>query len=90
MRRDLAAGEDAVAVARSDDSESLVLVVMPGRDAVSESQVRAAIGPLAVERAPRRISAVLPSATADSAAVDAIVAFLESAASTTGQVVEIS
>ncbi len=89
MRIALAAGDDPVALVRAADGESVVLVIVP-RDPLAMALARAAIGPLAVERAPgMRVNAVVPGAGADTDDVDAAVAFLEGARSTTGQVLEV-
>ena len=90
MRRDLGPDDDAIALIRGCGDESLVLVMRAGRDPVGDSQVRAAIGPLAMEIAPRRVNLVAMAEGADDDAVDALVAYLETAESTTGQIVEIS
>ncbi|MDE0879424.1 MAG: hypothetical protein OSB00_12295 [Sphingomonas bacterium] len=90
MRHDLRLDEDAVAVIRATDAESLVIVMLPGRDPVTEAQIRAAIGPLAIEIAPRRINLVAVTDGADKDAIDALVAYLDAAESTTGQIVDVS
>jgi hypothetical protein len=88
VRIDLAAGDDLVARVRAAEGESVV-VVIAARDALAMALARAAIGPLAVERAPgMRVNALVAGANADD--VDAAVAFLEKARSTTGQVIEIA
>ena len=70
---------------------SLVIVIEPGRDPLSLALIRAAIGPLAVERAPNaRLNAVLPAPDADPADIEAAVVWLEEAAATTGQLIEVS
>mgnify|MGYP001102940772 CR=1 FL=1 len=90
MRHTLRLDEDAVAVIRATDAESLVIVMLPGRDPVTEAQIRAAIGPLAIEIAPRRINLVAVTDGADEDAIDALVAYLDAAESTTGQIVDVS
>ncbi|TPG14492.1 Rossmann fold domain-containing protein [Sphingomonas oligophenolica] len=91
MRCDLAADDDVIALVRATVGDSLVVVIQPGRSALALAQTCAAIGPLAVEQAPgRRINAVLVGADSDPTAVAATARFLESAASTTGQIVAIS
>ena len=91
MRVDLARDADVAALVRSTDGESLVVVIGADRDAVLLAQAQAAIGPLAAAVAPcRRVNAVVVGASATADSVAAIVAFLESASSTTGQVVSVS
>ena len=90
MRIDLAADGDLAASVRAAAGDSVV-VVIAARAPLEMALARAAIGPLAVERAPRmRVNAVVPGAGADAADVAAAVVFLEGARSTTGQVLEIS
>ena len=89
MRIDVAAEDDLVAAVRGATSDSLVVVIAP-RASLEMALARAAIGPLAVERAPAmRVNAVMPGAGASAADVAAAVAFLEGAQSTTGQILEI-
>lgn len=91
MRRDLAVDDDLVALVRATVGGSLVVVIQPGRSALALAQTCAAIGPLAIEQAPeRRINAVLVGVESDATAVAAAARFLDSAASTTGQIVAIS
>ena len=90
MRRDVGPRDDVATVVRESD-ESVVLVLAPGRSALSMAQTCAAIAPLAAEAAPsRRINAVVAAEGANPSAVDAAVAFLVSAASTTGQILTVS
>jgi hypothetical protein len=90
MRRDVGPDDDIVAAVRAGKA-SMVLVLAPGRTPLSLAQATAALGPLAAEAAPaRRINAVVVAQGADPAAIDAAVAFLESAASTTGQILTVS
>lgn len=67
------------------------MVVIPAAlDALAMALAKAAIGPLAVELAPAtRVNAVVLEEGGDPADVDAAVAFLEQARSTTGQLIEI-
>ena len=92
MRSTLAPDDDLAALVRATPAGvSLVMVVLPGRDPLALASVRAAIGPLAIERAPAaRLNAVLPDPAADPAAIAAAVAWLEGALSTTGQLIEVS
>ena len=87
----LAPDADIAAAVRAESGESIVVEIAAGRDMLVLEQTVAAIGPLAIERAPAtRVNAVLVNATADRSAVDAAIAFLETAFSTTGQVLRIS
>lgn len=84
----LAPGEDIVALVRRATGDSLTVVVEVGRDPLSLALAEAAIGPLAVERAPgMRVNAVFAGGAA--ADVAAMAAFLDAAGSTTGQVVRV-
>lgn len=89
MRIDVSIGDDVTEAVRTALAESVVIVIAPGRDLLALTLVLAAIGPLAIERAPMRINAVVPTEHARTADVDAAVAFLASARSTTGQVLAI-
>lgn len=90
MRLDVAGAEDIVARVRAATGDSLV-VVIAARGPLEMALARAAIGPLAIERAPgMRVNAIVPEQGADARDVDAAIAFLEGARSTTGQVLEIS
>lgn len=90
MRIALGIADDPVAVLRGVEADSVVLVIAPGRDPVALAMVRAAIGPLAVAHAPaRRVNAVCPSADTAPDRIDATVSFLDSARSTTGQVLDL-
>lgn len=91
MRLTLAAGDDIAALVRATPGgASLVVVIAPGRDSFALAQVRAAIGPLAVERAPAsRVNAVFPGADARNADVEAAIAWLDGASSTTGQLIDV-
>ena len=91
MRVLLAPGADIVAAVRAGSGESIVVEIAPGRDALALEPALAAIGPLAIERAPAtRVNAVVVGETAGRDAVDAAIRFLENAFSTTGQVLRIS
>ena len=91
MRLSIGVADDGVALVRAAPADaSLTLLVEPGRDPLSLALLRAAIGPLAVERAPARVNAVFPDADADPADVNTAAAWLDAAASTTGQLMEIS
>lgn len=95
MRLTLAAGEDPVAAIRravtnAADVSSLVVVTRASGDPLALALARAAIGPLAIECAPgRRVNMVVEQVGARPVDIDAAVTFLESARSTTGQILEV-
>ena len=90
MRLTLEPGGDVAALVRGATGDSRVVVIPAVLDALAMAQARAAIGPLAIESAPAtRVNAVVPAEGAHAADVEAAVAFLEQARSTTGQVIEI-
>ncbi|RZT56473.1 hypothetical protein EV283_0525 [Sphingomonas sp. BK036] len=90
MRLTLEPGGDVAALVRGATGDSRVVVIPATLDALAMAQARAAIGPLAIESAPAtRVNAVVPAEGAHAADVEAAVAFLEQARSTTGQVIEI-
>ncbi len=90
MRLTLEPGDDVAALVRGAIGDSRVVVIAATLDVLAMAQARAAIGPLAIELAPAtRVNAVVQTAGAELADVDAAVAFLEAARSTTGQVIEI-
>ena len=90
MRLTLEPGGDIAALVREAVGESLVVVIPATLDPLAMAQARAAIGPLATELAPATwVNAVVSAADADPVDVDAAVAFLEKARSTTGQLIEI-
>ena len=89
MRLTLESGGDIAALVRGAVGDSLVVVIPATLDALAMAQAKAAIGPLAVELAPAtRVNAVVLAEAGDPADVDAAVAFLEQARSTTGQMIE--
>lgn len=91
MRIDLSPGDDVAAAVRGAVGGSVVVVIARGADPLHLAMTRAAIGPLAIERAPAmRVNAIVPAADADQTNVAAAVAFLDRARSTTGQVLEVS
>jgi glucose-6-phosphate isomerase len=96
MRIVCATGADLAALIRSaanrpDATDSLVIDIDANRSPLDLALGRATIAPLAIELAPGvRVNAVVVMASADPAAVDAAIAFLEHARSTTGQIIEIS
>lgn len=84
-------GDDVVGLVRGAAGESVLVMLDPALDPVELARARAAIGPLAVERAPAtRVNALLAAAGADPIDVEAAAKFLEGACSTTGQVLDIS
>lgn len=90
MRIDCAAGDDLVAMVRAATGDSVVVVIAP-RSPLDMALARAAIAPLAIERAPAmRVNAVVPGPAAEARDVDAAIAFLDRAQSTTGQILEVS
>lgn len=91
MRLALTEADDLPARVRAADDESVVVVIDAGWSRLASALALAAIAPLAIERAPAgRLNLVVRGAEADPAAVDAAVAFLEGARSTTGQVLTVS
>jgi hypothetical protein len=90
VRLTLGPGGDVAALVRGATGDSRVVVIPAVLDALAMAQARAAIGPLAIESAPAtRVNAVVLAEGAHAADVEAAVAFLEQARSTTGQVIEI-
>ena len=91
MRLVLAPGDDMAAMVRGAQGESLVVVIPTTLEPVTLAMATAAIAPLAVERAPAtRVNAVIAPPEHRTCELEAAIAFLESAASTTGQIVELS
>ena len=79
-------GGDIAALVRGATGESRIVLIPANLDPLTMAQARAAVGPLAIELAPAvRVNAVAPIEAARHADVDAAVAFLEQARSTTGQ-----
>ena len=90
MRIAVGPDDDPVALLRAAEGEAVVLEIAPGRDPLALALALAAVGPMAVERAPTmRVNAVVRLAGALDADVAAAVSYLESAWSTTGQVLEV-
>ena len=68
----------------------MTLIIAPGRDSLSMTTVLATIRQLALERSPAmRINAVVATVGTNEADFAATVCFLDSAASITGQVIEL-
>lgn len=81
---------DIVSLIRSAEAESIVVVVQPSANALWTALARAAIPPLAIERAPGcRVNAVFAEEGARDADVDAAADFLDRARSTTGQITDV-
>lgn len=90
MRRTLVEGDDVATVVRGASGESLVLVIDAGWAPLALALAKAALAPLAIERAPAmRVNMVFAGEGADPAAVEGAIAFLERAVSTTGQLLEV-
>ena len=78
------------AVASEPAVESLVVVLPQPADPLATALARAAIAPLAMEGAPsQRLNMVVDRGDARPADIDSAVLFLESARSTTGQILEV-
>ncbi|MES3090037.1 hypothetical protein QTN93_06595 [Sphingomonas aerolata] len=76
--------------ARVGTDDSLVVVIRESSDSLFAALARALIAPLAIEAAPvTRINAVLSHNGARAADVEAAISYLETALSTTGQILEI-
>lgn len=91
MRLELDEADDLPARVRAASAESVVVVIDAGWSPLALALAQAAIAPLAIERAPAgRLNLVVRGPDADEAAVEAAVAFLEAARSTTGQVLAVS
>lgn len=91
MRVVLAEADDIAAIVRAAEGESIVLVIELPWLPLALALAQAAVAPLAIERAPgMRVNAVVVGTGADRSAVDAAIAFLDSARSTTGQVLAVA
>ena len=91
MRLVLTQHDDVVERVRATKGESIVIVLDPQTPVLPLALARAAIAPLAIERAPAtRINAVLASPAASHADIEAAIEFLEAATSTTGQLIEVN
>ncbi len=87
----LQADGDIAALVRGAAGESRIVLIPANLDPLTMAQARAAIGPLAIELAPAvRVNAIAPTEGAQQSDVDAAVAFLEQARSTTGQLLVVS
>ncbi|MEN2785638.1 Rossmann fold domain-containing protein [Sphingomonas qilianensis] len=77
---------ETIAAIKSADAAMALVIVGPELPAVDRAMVLAAIAPLAVARAPRRLCALDIGHHAAEADVVAVARFLAGAKSTTGQV----
>lgn len=84
----VAGGDDIAAAVRAAAGDAVTLVI-EANDPLSQATAIAAIGPLALERVPMRVNAVVAEPGASEDDVDAAVGFLDSARSTTGQVLRV-
>lgn len=87
-------GDDApvaelVARIRAAPAELVLLLVTAETSPVDRAMLHAAIGPLAVERAPARVCALDIASSASETDVVAAASFLARAASTTGQLLSV-
>jgi hypothetical protein len=80
--------DDIAAIVRAANGEGVTLVLEDG-ESLAHVTMRAAIAPLAVERAPMRVNAVVAGHGAAPADVLAAIAFLDGARSTTGQILRV-
>ncbi|WP_374945201.1 Rossmann fold domain-containing protein [Sphingomonas sp.] len=85
----VARGDDVAVIVRAAAGEALTLI-LDGGESVEHAVLLAAIAPLAIERAPMRVNAVVAGVGADPADIEAAVAFLDSARSTTGQLLRVA
>ena len=91
VRVTVGAGDDVVAFVRAAEAESVLVLLDPALDAIGAAQTRAAVEPLAVERAPvTRVNAVSAAADADPRDVEYAARYLEGAGSVTGQLLEVA
>jgi len=79
----------AVHGVRASTAEHLLLMLAPDLPPLEAALLRAALEPLAIERAPARLNAVAAGPAADRQAVEAAARFLEGAGSTTGQLLRV-
>jgi hypothetical protein len=76
--------------ARTDERDSVLLLIAADVPALDRAMLRAAIGPLAIELAPsKRLNAVDVVGDASDEDVIAAARFLAAAASTTGQILDV-
>ena len=84
-------GGNIATLVRGASGGSRVVLIPATLDPLAMAQARAAIGPLAIELAPAvRVNAVVATEGADPSDVEAAVTFLETAPSTTGQLLELT
>ena len=79
---------DAVRATLSGDA--VILLLQPDVSAIDRAMIVAALGPLAIELAPRRVAAVEIVASASPERIDAAMRYLATAYSTTGQCLQVS
>ncbi|KQS48922.1 MULTISPECIES: Rossmann fold domain-containing protein [unclassified Sphingomonas] len=90
VRLTLESDGDIVSLIRRAEAESIVVVVQASANALWTALARAAIPPLAIERAPDcRVNAVFAEEGAREDDVDAAAVFLDHARSTTGQIIDV-
>lgn len=90
LRLDLTPDVDVADAVAAHPGVDLVIVLMRGRDTVSQAMAEAAIGPLAIAAAPAaRINAVVPVADAGPDAIAAVVDYLATAHAVTGQLIAV-
>jgi hypothetical protein len=89
----LTPGEDIAALVRgavATGHGSIVIALVAELDAMQAALARAAVAPLAIAHAPAvRINAVAPGFATNPGTIASAVAFLESAMSTTGQILDL-
>ena len=80
-----------MAAAVRSTTEDVIVVLAADLDALTMATMRAAIAPLAIEKAPEvRVNAVLPGVDHDVRDVAEAIDFLVTAASTTGQILDLN
>ncbi len=83
----IGAADDIAGIVRAARGDAVTLVIDEEGEPLALAQALASIGPLAMERAPEmRVNAVIVRADAVEGEISAAVAFLDSARSTTGQI----
>lgn len=90
VRVAVASVEQAVSAVREGRADAILLLFAADLAPLDATLLRAALGPLAIEAAPVRVNAILAHPGADPDVVEAASLFLESARSTTGQLLEVA
>lgn len=85
----IAPGDDVAAIVRAATGEAVTLVFADD-ESLAHAVLFAAVAPLAIERAPMRVNAVVVGEGAADADVAAAIGFLDSARSTTGQILHVA